>query len=92
MTTGPGPLSTLHATEDTKMWCATWWRRPTVISVSTTQPPVLYLCFYTHYFSGATDDEGDTPLDLATMEGYSEISDYLKSLLQQCKLTTIIHE
>ncbi len=89
MTTGPGPLFTLHATEDTKMWCATWWRRPTVISVSTNPPPPSVISLFLH--SGATDDEGDTPLDLATMEGYSEISDYLKSLPQQCKLDRYDH-
>ncbi len=88
-----GPLSTMHASVDTctKMWCSTWWRRPTVISVSTTQPPcsVIYLCFYTHSCSGVTNDAGRTPLDYATQHGYTEIVDYLKSLPQLCKIMSI---
>ena len=50
----------------------------------------IYLCFYTHSCSGATDRAGKTPLDLATQEGHTEIADYLKSLPQQCKLTRIM--
>ncbi len=47
------------------------------------------LYFHTHSCSGATDYAGETPLDLATEGGHTEITDYIKSLPQQCKLTSI---
>ncbi len=82
-----GPLSTTHASRGTQMWCTIWWRRPTVISVSTTQPTVL---FSKHPLSGETNDAGRTPLDIATRYGHTEIAGYLKSLSQPCKLTRIM--
>ena len=33
---------TMHALVVTKVWCSTWWRRPTVTSVSVFKP--LYSC------------------------------------------------
>ncbi|XP_064381979.1 ankyrin repeat domain-containing protein 6-like isoform X3 [Halichondria panicea] len=37
--------------------------------------------------NSVTDDYGETPLDLATQEGHTEIADYLKSLPQQSAVT-----
>ncbi len=75
------PLSTRHASLDTKMCCSTWWRRPTVISVSTTQPPYSVIPLVLHHScSGVTDVNGETPLDIATRRGHTETADYLKSL------------
>ncbi len=51
---------------------------------------MLYLCFHNHSCSGATDDYGETHLDIATWNGHTELADYLKSLPQQCKPTTIM--
>ncbi|XP_064386915.1 uncharacterized protein LOC135335371 isoform X2 [Halichondria panicea] len=48
---------------------------------------VQYLVEKVNCDIGATDDEGDTPLDLATMEGFTEIADYLKSLPQESAMT-----
>ncbi len=61
-----------------------------LLNIMLTRLAVLYLCFHTHSCSGVTDDDGETPLDIATQEGYTEVTDYLKSLPQQCKLTRIM--
>ncbi len=60
-----------------------------MISVSTTQPPCSVIPLFPHR-SGVTNDVGRTPLDFATQGGHTEVTDYLKSLPQQCKLTRIM--
>ncbi len=60
-----------------------------MISVSTSSQCYTFALHH-HSCSGATDKNGDTPRDIATQRGYTEIADFLKPLPQQRKLTTII--
>lgn len=58
-----------------------------------TTPHAVHACYtfvpiYTYSCSGATDEDGVTLLDIATQKGITKIADYLKSLPQQCKLTS----
>ena len=55
-----------------------------------TPPTVWYVCVHTHFYSGVTDDDGNTPLDIVTRLGYTNIAEYLKSIPTQCEHNIII--
>ena len=75
------------------MWCNIWLRGPTVTSVSIIYNHQIQYCpTLTTILTDLTDDNGNTPLDLATenstkasfseseREIFTEIADYLKLL------------
>ncbi len=61
-----------------------------VISVSTRHSQCDTFV-YTISCSGVTDKYGDTPLDICTRQGYTDIAKYLKSVPTQCEYIIIIY-